>query len=133
MFLRALNNIEKELVLGLAIHAVNADKKIEEKEKMCLELYADELGINLSDASKLSVIDICKQLKEKSDEKQINKIVFEIAALMLVDFEYDENEKEFMNTLIDELGVSSSKLEKMIDYIREYMNVVNKINVLLEK
>ena len=131
MYLRMLNNEQKQLVLGLAVLAMKANDVIDSREEEMLRLYADEMGIQLEDASKLPVEEICSRLIKISNEKEINQIVFEITAMMLSDYEFDELERDFMNNIIAKLGISTDKINTMETYIKDYMDLVKKINILM--
>ena len=131
MFLRSLNKQQKELVLGLIVLAAKSNGVIEEREKQCIYMFADEMGIDVSEASLLQFKTICEEIKKESTCKEINHIVFEIAGLMLSDFDYDDDEKKFMDQLIEEFDISKEKLGKMIEYLNEYFALMKKINILM--
>ena len=131
MFLRSLKSEQKELVLGLAIFAAKANKIIDQQEERCIAMYADEMGIDINQASTQSLQEICSELKRISSKQDIHKIVFEITGLVFSDYDYDDEEKNFMETIITKLGVSGEVFSSMENYVKEYFELIKKINNLV--
>ena len=55
MFLRPLNNEQKELFLSLALAAASANNVLEDSERALLAAYADEMSIDVNKASQMPV------------------------------------------------------------------------------
>ena len=101
MFLRPLNDEQKELFLDLALAAASANDVFEDEEKALLVAYADEMSIDVSKTSEMPVEEICRKLKAISNSKELNEISFEIVGMMMSDNEYDDEEKDFISKMAE--------------------------------
>lgn len=131
MFLRPLNNEQKELFLDLALAAASANDVIEKKEKYLLEAYADEMGIDVSLAKAKNVEDICSKLKEISTSVELNQISFEIVGMMLSDNEYDEDEKVFIEKMASIFAIPLERIEEMLACVNDYTKLITRINTIM--
>jgi len=131
MFLRPLNNEQKKLFLGLAQKAAVANGVIEEVESELLDTYADEMGISISDASDLPFEENLKRLKIISNSVQINQMVFEIVGMIMIDMEYDDDEKSYIKKLASILEIDMKIIDEMFEYVSEYSDLVRRINNLM--
>ena len=131
MFLRQLSNKQKELTLGLAVLAAKANSVIEKDEEYCLRLYAEEMGIDVNNASPLPLKEICAELISISNEKEINQIVFEIIGLMFSDSEFDNDEKSFVRNVTTHLNVSKEKTDTMVECVKDYYAMLGRINAIM--
>lgn len=131
MFLRPLNYEQKKLFLNLATAAANANSIMEESEKALLEAYADEMGINIDDAENYSMEEACVRLKDISDVKELNQIVFEIIGMMTVDNQYDDHEKVFTGKMALIFGIPMERIDEMFHCVDEYSALLRKINLLM--
>lgn len=131
MFLRPLNDKQKELFLGLAQQAASANDVIEESEKALLDAYADEMGIAPDAGSNLPLEDILNELRKISSPRELSQITLEIVGMLMSDMEYDNAEKEFMDKLKAAWGIEQKKIDEMFEVIRDYMNLMKKINLLV--
>lgn len=132
MFLRLLNNEQKELVLGLAKLAANANGIVEESEKMLIVGFADEMGIDRLAGSTASALDICQRLVSISSQKELIQISFEILSVMLGDNQYDSVEKKFMADLNSQFGISEEVYNDMVTVLKEYSSVIKRIRQITE-
>lgn len=131
MFLRPLNNEQKELFLNLALAAASANDVIEDSEGALLAAYADEMSIDVNKASQMPVEEICRMLKEISNSKELNQISFEIVGMMMSDNEYDNDEKAFVLKMAEIFEIPQSRIEEMFSYVKAYSELIKKINVLM--
>lgn len=131
MFLRPLNNEQKELFLNLALAAASANDVLEKSEKTLLAAYADEMDIDVNKASQMSVEEICNKLKTISNSKELNQISFEIIGMMLSDNEYDDDEKEFVSKMAEIFEIPMSRINEMYKLVNAYSELIKKINVLM--
>ena len=129
MFLRPLNNEQKELFLNLALAAASANSVIEESEKALLAAYADEMGVDVSLACVQPVEDICTKLKSVSNSKQLNQIMFEIVGMIASDNEYDNQEKNFIMKLSEIFEIPMDRIDEMFICVNEYTSLIKKINI----
>lgn len=131
MFLRPLNNEQKELFLNLALAAASANDVLEKSEKTLLAAYADEMDVDVNKASQMSVEEICNKLKTISNSKELNQISFEIIGMMLSDNEYDDDEKEFVSKMAEIFEIPMSRINEMYKLVNAYSELIKKINVLM--
>ena len=101
MYLRPLNNEQKELFLDLALAAATANNGLEDAEKAMLVAYADEMSIDVNEVAPMPVEEICRKLKAISNSKELNQISFEIVGMMISDNEYDDDEKHFISKMAE--------------------------------
>ena len=131
MFLRPLNNEQKELFLNLALAAASANDVIKDSEETLLAAYADEMSIDVNKASQMPVEEICRMLKEISNSKELNQISFEILGMMMSDNEYDNDEKAFVLKMAEIFEIPQSRIEEMFSCVKAYSELIKKINVLM--
>lgn len=131
MFLRPLNNEQKELFLNLALAAASANDVLEKSEKTLLAVYADEMDVDVNKASQMSVEEICNKLKTISNSKELNQISFEIVGMMLSDNEYDDDEKEFVSKMAEIFEIPMSRINEMYKLVNAYSELIKEINVLM--
>ncbi len=131
MFLRPLNNEQKELFLNLALAAASANDVLEKSEKTLLAAYADEMDVDVNKVSQMSVEEICNKLKTISNSKELNQISIEIIGMMLSDNEYDDDEKEFVSKMAEIFEIPMSRINEMYKLVNAYSELIKKINVLM--
>ena len=128
MFLNQLNDSQKNLFLELAIKAAEANGKVEEEEKDMINIFAKEMEIDPIFSTSKSIREITADLIAASlSESQLRAISFEIAAIVFADSKYDDSEKQFMNELIEYLGIPYEKLEAIEDLLMQYGDIYTKI------
>lgn len=132
MFLRRLSNEQKGLFLELALKAAEANHVIEESEKVLLIAYADEMGIEPIEYSSTELLKIITDMKRISSQKELKQMMVEIVAMTMSDLSYDEEERKFIDNLSAQWGISQDTVEKMRDCVNEYMNIINKMNALID-
>ena len=131
MYLRPLNNEQKELFLDLALAAATANDVLEDAEKTLLAAYADEMSIDVNKASQMPVEEICRKLKNISNSKELNQISFEIVGMMISDNEYDDDEKHFISKMAEIFEIPMSRIDEMFNCANAYSELIKKINVLM--
>lgn len=131
MFLRTLNNEQKELFLNLALAAASANNVIEDTEKSLLAAYADEMGVDVNKANVMPLEEICNKIKAISTSKELNEITFEIVGMMMSDSEYDAEEREFVITMANNFEIPMSRIDEMFSCVNDYSALIKRINVLM--
>ena len=131
MFLRPLNNEQKELFLDLALAAATANNVLEDAEKAMLVAYADEMSIDVNEVPPMPVEEICRKLKAISNSKELNQISFEIVGMMISDNEYDDDEKHFISKMAEIFEIPMSRIDEMFNCANAYSELIKKINVLM--
>ena len=131
MFLRPLNNEQKELFLDLALAAATANNVLEDAEKAMLVAYADEMSIDVNEVAPMPVEEICRKLKAISNSKELNQISFEIVGMMISDNEYDDDEKHFISKMAEIFEIPMSRIDEMFTCVNAYSELIKRINVLM--
>ena len=130
MFLNQLNENNKERFLNLCGHAIMADNVVEpeEMEYLALCCYEMEIPNQLPDISE-SLDDIISDISKDATAYEKKIIAFELIRLFKYDGSYDEEEKTFMQPILNKLEISAEThdiLEKLADdYITVYNNICN--------
>lgn len=132
MFLRRLSNEQKGLFLELALKAAEVNHVIEESEKVLLIAYADEMGIEPIEYSSMELLKIITDMKRISSQKELKQMMVEIVAMTMSDLSYDEEERKFIDNLSAHWEISRDTVEKMRYCVNEYMNIINKMNALVD-
>ncbi len=126
MFLNYLNEANKNRFLKLSMHAALCNGLFETEEKEMIDSYCKEMdlknGVKESDESLESVLE---ELKENANKVEKNIILLEILGLVKADGLYDEKEKEFIEKLIEGLGVNR-ELASRLNGLFEIYNTVYK-------
>lgn len=134
MFLDKLSDEKKEMFLQLSIHAAMSNDDFAEEQKVVIESYCEELGMKdykIELHSDLKTL--LEEIKASSSKKEKHIIVFEIASVILSDYNYDTIEQEFMNSLNEILEIPEETLEKMIELINNLMEVYEGIAEVILK
>ena len=126
MYLSKLDSNEKKSFLNLAAIVAESNGIVEESEQFMLDMYCAEMQINGEIEDKTFEENI-EALKNSSAEAK-NIIVFELIGLCLTDGGYDDEEKDNIRQIAEELGVSSEKLAEFEKDMADYYNLVTKMS-----
>ena len=131
MFLKELTPEEKEVFLGLCVHAASANSIVEETEFEMIEEYCKEMGIAFFNVNK--VVDFDRVIKVFSEsEPRHKKIVFNgVLGLLYADGSYDAKEKEFVFDFAYKIGLTEHDVMVQSDLMERYMRIVRKIDSTL--
>lgn len=121
-------------LMQTAALALWADNKIEEREKILYNelLSKFDVDININDRTSLPSIEtLCSTILSKIEKQQMLDIACRMVA---VDGDYSEDEKNFIHKLSSLLGLDSSKVSDINQYINDlirgqnnWTNIVNNI------
>ena len=127
MFLNQLSLSERTAFINLSILAARANETISEREYLILEDYCKETGVVFVDTATIPSIGEIYGVFSKS-ETRIKKIVlFEILNLLYADGTFDVLEEEFLNNFAAAVGLTEEDVNKMIDLVWKYLDVINGI------
>ena len=121
MFLNKLNDTQKDLFLELVYAAAMANGEFSDEERVVMQLYCTEMNKTF-DAKKTNtnVYGLLIKLGAISDEQEKKIIVFELMCLIMSDFVYDEEEKEFMQRVSRALKIDEAYIDECSRLIKEY-------------
>lgn len=132
MYLNRLSGEQKELFLDLCIHASKADGSFAEEEKQYIQQYCIEMQLDNIRYSVNNDLDtVIKKIAEVSTAIDLKIILFEIAALVLSDNNFDKNEESLVDKLIKEFKLETEFKEKVIKKLTNLMDVYTGLNEMI--
>ncbi len=132
MFLKRLDQIEKEAFVSLAVNAAKANGIVADEEYRMIEEYCEEMGIAFFDANNVKPMeDIIKLFSDSSDQhKKI--VVLEIIGLMYADGGYDVEERMFVEKFAYGIGVSNDSVKKSEVTLVKYIDMTKDLLECIE-
>lgn len=128
MFLKDLKEEQKELFIQLCIHAAWANGVVKSEEEYLINEYCREMSIeNPGSDAKIELKELLSQLKRISTKNELNAMTFEIAGIFVSDNEYSDDEAELMAALIKEFNIEKEKVDKMLELLDQYNNLLGEI------
>lgn len=134
MFLAEFSKGNQKSYLELAFALVNADGKVTDEELNTLNLYRAEIP-DMQDIAAYRTDDISAAVMSlgKLDERSRKKIYFELISLAYTDNEFSDEEKEFINKIRAEFGLSVTDCNEMDIIAEGLMKMLNKLGEVLNK
>lgn len=127
MFLNLLNNEQKELFLDLAIKAAEANGVVALEEKNMLKAFSIEMQIPARYRTEKKTDEILDSLTRITNYKEKKIISFELIGILFSDGTYDNQEREFMNQILERSEIQMEVIEKMISVLAEYKSIYEKM------
>ncbi len=127
MFLKQLNQIEKEAFISLAVRAAEANGNISDEEYQMIEEYCGEMEIAFFDARNIKSLEDVISLFSDSEDQHKKIVILEIIGLMYADGGYDKEEKAFVEKLADGIGVSSEAVKKSEETLVKYIDMTKEL------
>ena len=109
MYLSKLDLNEKKNFINLAALVAEANGIVEESEQFMLDMYCAEMQMEEDVECDKEFDAVIAELKNSAQDIK-NIIVFELIGLCLTDGDYDNDERENIKKIADELGVAADKL-----------------------
>lgn len=134
MFLAEFSKKNQKSYLELAFALVNADGKVTDEELNTLNLYRAEIP-DMQDIAAYRTDDISAAVMSlgKLDERSRKKMYFELISLAYTDNEFSDEEKEFINKIRAEFGLSVTDCNEMDIIAEGLMKMLNKLGEVLNK
>lgn len=128
MFLAEFSKKNQKSYLELAFALVNADGKVTDEELNTLNLYRAEIP-DMQDIAAYRTDDISAAVMSlgKLDERSRKKMYFELISLAYTDNEFSDEEKEFINKIRAEFGLSVTDCNEMNIIAEGLMKMLNKL------
>ncbi|MDD6991511.1 MAG: hypothetical protein PUI48_06765 [Oscillospiraceae bacterium] len=132
MYLNRLNEEQKNLFIDLCIHASLANNNFADEEKNMIDLYCEEMNLKEHRyTANNSMDDAVSKLVAISTNEELRIVLLEISALIISDNVYDNDEQNFMNSLVERIGFSEDKVSEMMGCLNELTAVYNRLNMLV--
>ena len=132
MFLDAFNRKEKLAFLPLAKKVMLADNRIEEEEQNLFALYLQEMQLRESEVEYLTE-EAAYSVFQESTETIRRQTLIELISLSMCDNQYDAAEKSTIETIAQQLNVSSTVLAHMTSCVIELLDIYKKLNEIIEE
>jgi tellurite resistance protein len=124
MFLGTIKESYRESILDLALYIAESDAEFSESEKSVIDAYRQELGIAYQPQKKeLKAILDSFSAANASDKK---KILFEMAALVIADGSYSDEEEKIVKEISKVFNISDN-------FITQSIEIIDDLNVLYVK
>lgn len=132
MYLKRLNEEQKELFLDLCISAALSNDVMEDVEKELIAQYCEEMQLDeVRFTVKNGTEEATDKLIQISSNEELRMILVEITALVLTDNQFDELEKQFVNQLLEKMNISKVEFEEMQSSIKEISSAYTRLNSLV--
>lgn len=132
MYLNQLTQEQKRLFLDLCIHAAGVDSDFDEKEKLAIQAYSEEMKIALNSYNaEKSLDEDIDRINEISSPVAKRIISLELTALVMSDEVFNAFEQNFMHKINGKLGIPDSVYKQMISVIKDLSEVYSKMQDLL--
>lgn len=132
MYLKMLNESQKELFLELAYDLAVADGNYSSEEQKIIAGYCEEMQMNYG--QKLStrpINEIIELIRKGCQECEKRIIVFEAIGLAVIDSKYDKSERKIIESMIETFELENGFEIECEELIKEYMELQNRMNKLV--
>ena len=132
MYLKMLNEEQKELFLNFAYKLAMADWNYDEKEQILMKSYCDEMKIKLECInSTISIEEIVEKAVIKFGEMEKKIFIFESIVLAMTDNFYHEKEKNMILFAMKKMEIPEAFHNACEELISTYMELQNKMNQVI--
>ena len=131
MYLQELKAEQKELFLDLSILLSSSDNNFSIEEKSLIKQICAEMQIEERYTSTAKFDDIVNKLVDISTKKHKRIMLIELAGIILVDGEYSDEEKQFLDDVGKKFSIPKVEIEKMILRVSELHDVYKKFSMFI--
>jgi uncharacterized tellurite resistance protein B-like protein len=124
MFLGTIKESYRESVLDLALYIAESDNDFSESEKSVIDAYRQEMGLSYQPQKK-ELKTILDSLSP-ADSNDKRKILFEMAALVIADGSYSDEEEKLVKEISAAFNIDD-------DFITQSIEIIDDLNVLYLK
>lgn len=134
MFLKQLNQEEKEIFLKLAIAVIRADEKIEKSEKAFITEYAHEMDISSYDLNiEVEANSLFKTVNETCSNSVKRIFLVELTACAYADGDFGKEESDLINSMIKEFGLEKSDLDECDELLKDYTSAAAALSRFIQE
>ena len=131
MYLQELKAEQKELFLDLSILLSSSDNNFSIEEKNLIKQICAEMQIEERYTTAAEFDDIVDKLVDISTRKHKRIMLIELAGIILVDGEYSDEEKQFINAIGEKFSIPSVEIDKMILSVSKLYDVYEKFSMFI--
>jgi uncharacterized tellurite resistance protein B-like protein len=124
MFLGTIKESYRESVLDLALYIAESDNDFSESEKSVIDAYRQEMRLSYQPQKK-ELKTILDSLSP-ADSNDKRKILFEMAALVIADGSYSDEEEKLVKEISAVFNISD-------DFITQSIEIIDDLNMLYLK
>lgn len=132
MYLNRLKDTEKLAFMSFARKIQQADGDVSSDEEVMIQGYYHEMNLFGEKEIEYSITQLINLFKDASIENK-NIIIFEGIGLAYADGVYSEQEKELINNVAHEIGLTDTIINLLDEYVLKYMVLVNEIDDALKE
>lgn len=134
MFLNLLNGEEKSIFMQLAIAVIQADGKLEKKEKAFIADYSREMGIESYDLGKeIQALPLAEKIGTESSDSVKRIFLLELLACAYADGDFAESEKSLMQSFVKAFGLSEACLQTCQTLLEKYTDISAKLMTFVQE
>jgi uncharacterized tellurite resistance protein B-like protein len=124
MFLSTVKELYRESVLDLALYIAESDNEFSESEKSVINAYRQEMALSYQPKKKELKTILDSLLPADSNDKR--KILFEMAALVIADGSYSDEEEKLVKEISAAFNIGD-------DFITQSIEIIDDLNMLYLK
>ena len=133
MYLKELNEAQKELVLDLLIHTMDADGSRKAAEYDAIDRSCAEMGTAVRYSAKLDEDTARRLLTEISSTVTLRKVLVELAGLAMSDMDFDVLERKFIDRYAILTGIKQCEFEEILRLLEELTYARQRLNELVSE
>lgn len=129
MFLSLLNTDQKKLFISLAYNLASSDGDFSENERMAIQSYSMEMGMEL----KLEDVDtdldhVISEVNTLCGVREKKIVVFEMIGLAMADDNYDDGERKIVHKVLEICGLDAEFGDYCEKKLVEYLDLQEELN-----
>ncbi len=128
MFLNRLSTKQKELFLDLCIHASKSNNDFCADEKFMIDQYCEEMHIPVRYEEQHTFSSVAAELISISSPTDLKIILLETSALLLSDDKIDADERSFIESFAEKIGLTKMQLDDVVGMVTELSAIYDRIN-----
>lgn len=133
MLLMKLSDEIKKYYLNLSLCLAKADGIFSDTEKKLIDAQCAEMGIgNNRYEEDHTYDDICKKIKDKATNSEKKIIFIELISLALVDEEFVDEEKKFIEQIREMLGIPKEVSEQAVNIVSNIISYTKTLENFIE-
>lgn len=133
MLLTKLTEENKKRFLNLSLYLVKADDKFRDIEKKLIDAQCAEMGIdNNAYEPEFSYEDICEIINTSATNSEKKIMLIELISLALIDEDFDEKEKQFIEKVRNLLGIPQETADQAMSIVSNIINYTKTLENFIE-
>lgn len=132
MYLHLLSETNKTLFMAIAQAICSADGNFSDSERFMLDAYAKEMNLDLDEVDASDDVEAAvDRLAEMASSQEKRIIVLELVGLSLADLDFSEEERVFLQDVVDKFDISKHFVMQCETVIGHYFEIQKEFNQLV--